>query len=639
MRFIFILLFLCLSAWGQITKNIVTDFGATCNGSGDDSSAFIAARSFGLTWQMTNVGLYTLVVPPGSVCMFPGTLTYIGLGLKNFLVSGYGASFSDAGMGNGYEFGGIGVFQDGSHSARLATVSSGASSVTLLTPAQASLFTVGTYALIAGIDMQGYGFPPNPYFHEYVYIQSIVGAVITFSAPLQYSYESTWPMFNAGGPGVPDYGGPGTLYVLPASWDTTQEYDGLSLSSLGAPNAQGRSITFKDITVGSGGCIFPSQNSLFALVNPNISSCFIEADKIVDTFSITGGTIAGIAFQSASIKQFTMSGVTSNGYVTGTPINTSISNSTLSGLFPGAYVYGPSSNTTCLNCAIATMGSQGVIDQGIAGVGVNVSYTMSNGVITVPISMALPAVPWAVPGAQLFWAGQYANEGVPFKVVDVTQSGSNVLVQTTLQGGFPALPLDSGKLYLHVHPSPQFTCANCTGDPLAVDLAQAPPGAPIFSYSKRTYSGNIGHGLGAEVWGRLVSLKYNVTKPYTGVQSTLTLNAVGQNGTFLINLDGTAFRYTGNSGTPSVNLKTSGQRAVFPDYVTGQQSGDSGLSIPGPLWWAFGTFGPYLGTDISGENPSVYPSVTIEIVTDQTPAPQVTLRGTSTLRGKAALRP
>ena len=69
------------------------------------------------------------------------------------------------------------------------------------------------------------------------------------------------------------------------------------------------------------------------------------------------------------------------------------------------------------------------------------------------------------------------------------------------------------------------------------------------------------------------------------------------------------------SRNPTVNLKIAGEHDIFPDSVIGTQSGDN-VSVPGTIWFG-NVMGPFVSTDISGEPPSVQPTVTIEITTDQ----------------------
>ena len=153
-----------------------------------------------------------------------------------------------------FSLGGVGQINDNAHSVRVATVSAGAISVTLLNASKASLFTVGNWALITGLDMQGYGYPTNPAFFEYVQITVVnpTTGQITFAAPLQNSHKSTWPLYNAGDAFNIDQGGPATLYALDPSWDTTVEYRGLTISRAGQTYANGRSVTYRDVTLTGG---------------------------------------------------------------------------------------------------------------------------------------------------------------------------------------------------------------------------------------------------------------------------------------------------------------------------------------------------------------------------------------------------
>ena len=58
-----IVIFVSVS-YGQITYDIVSDFGATCNGAGDDDPAFLSFNTAAKTWQSTHVGqLITLNIP------------------------------------------------------------------------------------------------------------------------------------------------------------------------------------------------------------------------------------------------------------------------------------------------------------------------------------------------------------------------------------------------------------------------------------------------------------------------------------------------------------------------------------------------------------------------------------------------
>jgi hypothetical protein len=591
-----------------IAKNIVSDFRAKCNGVANDTPSFVAFNA----WARRQTLPITLTIPSGSVCMLNSSFAK---GIKKLLVLGYGATIKENNAaGNGFFLGGRGVFQDNRHSSRLATVAAGTAKVTLLAPGESSRFTVGGWALIAGFDLQGYGYPPNPHFFEYVQITAINPAIgeITFAAPLKNGYKSTWPLNWSGSALEADQGGPATLYALDPTWDTEVEYRGLTIARPEAQTyANGRSITYRDVTFTGQFCGVPTQNLVWQAIDTDMSDCFMEADKLVGTIVLDGVTIRSIVFQSSSIDLLSMTRSAVTVSLNGTPKRALISDSTIRTLKPGAIAYGRSDEVVCTNCIISDIIPGGVLEKGDPEIGVNNAYSMSNGIIMVPHSLG--AVRWAVPGTNLFWSGRYQTEG-SFSIVDVTQDVDNTYVQTTLSSGFPPVPLYDGKLNILVHPAPKFTCTNCRGSAVAVDLSQAPAGAPLYSYSKRTYTGGTSWTSAPtfEIWGAVSSVKFNVAKPYTGVLGTLLLNAFGQFNNYpTIKADSSVFTYG-----PIINLKAASERVVTPSEVTGTQTGDNGLGVPEPVWFT-GTTSPSISSDVSQEASSVWPNITIEITTDQ----------------------
>ena len=388
-----------------IAKNIVTDFRAKCDGIANDNAAFTA---FNL-WARAQRGPVALTIPSGSICTFSnakGSGNWFARGIKKLLVIGYGATLTDnSGKGNGFFLGGRGVIQDNRHSSRVATVAAGANTVTLMNPSESSRFRVGNWALITGLDMQGYGYPPNPAFFEYVQITNhrFSYRIITFAAPLKNNYKSTWPHYWGGNAFEADQGGPATLYALDPSWDSEVEYRGLTISQAGQTYANAKSVIYRDVTFTGGACGVPSQNLLWQAINVDMSGCGMEVDKLIDTMAITGGKIRRIFFQSSSTNLFTMDGATVTELINGTPRKTVISNSTISSFNPGAYAYGRTEEVTCANCILGSIGEYGVVDKGgLQDVGVEVLYSMSDGVIT--SANANGPLRWAVPGTNITWS-------------------------------------------------------------------------------------------------------------------------------------------------------------------------------------------------------------------------------------------
>src|SRR6266511_2467905 len=134
-----------------------------------------------------------------ALCRFPKpSLTN---GLYNVTISGYGATVDSLFIGT------KGLLRDDfDHSARIQSVSAGATSVDLMTSADASKFSVGQWVLVCGLSLQTWGYPPNWQFFEYKQITNISGSVVTLADALDYSYKSTWPVVdhdlveNLGGP-------------------------------------------------------------------------------------------------------------------------------------------------------------------------------------------------------------------------------------------------------------------------------------------------------------------------------------------------------------------------------------------------------------------------------------------------------
>jgi hypothetical protein len=293
----------------------------------------------------------------------------------------------------------------------------------------------------------------------------------------------------------------------------------------------------------------------------------MEVDKLIDTLVLSGVTIRMVMFQSASVNSFSMDSSNVTYTMNGTPITSNISNSTIASFMPGAYAYGVSRQTTCTNCVINALVTGGFAEKEIN------NYSMVNGILTVPNSHG--PVTWAIPGANITWQGRFDFEGPVMQVLDVWQDSSNTYVATSLTGGFPALPLGTGtNIGVRTHPAPQFTCTNCSGSADAIDLSGAPAGAPLWSYSRRTYTAGAVPVV-IPIWGQLTSLKMTTTTAYGGSSS--------------INFSIDAFIAMLNTisvpvWNPMIDPKVIGERDVSPMTVVGGQPRDN-LPPPGVGAW------------------------------------------------------
>lgn len=389
---------------------------ATCN-NGDDGNAFISFQDWAVnTWQASHSGLIELVLPTGH-CNLPNAIVSClpavatngcpFINIKQLRITGAGATNTTLTTTDAnFSFGGIGIRENNTSSVRVATVSAGSSCVSLVTAGQSSRFTANTYAMMAGIDLQGiwagggFGYPPNPYYYEYLFISSIdashqcdgstSGASVTFSTPLAYTYKSTWPSYDAGSSTGADQGGPVTLYVL-YNWDTAVEFQNLTLDKAGQFYARGRSISYTNVTFTGSACAIPSENQTWTATGSDFSTCTMEVDKIIGTASLIGTTINGIHIQSSTPDVFNLTNSTVIHAVNGTPKKMVVTGSTIytdglagGGWQLGATSYGRTNEIVCTNSTINKLMAVGVVDNGWDNTGITNHYTMSAGVISSP---------------------------------------------------------------------------------------------------------------------------------------------------------------------------------------------------------------------------------------------------------------
>jgi Ca2+-binding RTX toxin-like protein len=223
------------------------------------------------------------------------------------------------------------------------------------------------------------------------------------------------------------------------------------------------------------------------------------------------------------------------------------------------------------------------------------SFTYSHGTLIRPLSDG--PVTWGVPGANVVFynTGADYNYGHTFTVTDVRTDGTNTLIDTTMS--YETLPtlivngIVADKFV--VHPAPSLYMSGSSGCADAVDLSQTPAGAPLYSYSSRTYTGDIGDPPAFTIWGKLVSIVVEVTRAYTGVQSSCLFHIGGQFGSSMLNPNDVSVTWD-----PIIDLKTAGTRTIVPGSVT--KFGSDNIPVIGANWFV-NAMDPYLGTHLSGD--------------------------------------
>lgn len=308
-----------------------TGYNATCNGSGTNDTAAVAAfRTAATAANPTQAVLY---IPPGSNCKFTGDQRLTN-GIQNVVVWMYGATLDIIAFGADKAF-----FDDTSHNALTQTWNIGDSNVTLVTAADSAIFTVGHWVAASCITTQVDGYPPNFNRFNYRTVTSITGTttkVIGLSSPLDISCKSTYPQVGVGTTGGqgPKIGGAANLYELDQNWNTTAVFHGGTIyaASTYQLNVVGRAVTLINTNM------WTMPNNAASL-NPTASGTIVlqglfaqgsmEIDKDVDTLNIYQSHLPGFNFdfQSASTNN-TRIEASSAERLNGTTTNTTIINST-----------------------------------------------------------------------------------------------------------------------------------------------------------------------------------------------------------------------------------------------------------------------------------------------------------------------
>ena len=466
---------------------------------------------------------------------------------------------------------------------------------------------------------------------------------ITFLAPLTNSYLSTWPLYldETGTTPPPENGqytagGPATLYAMDPRFDHTAVINGLTIAHHPQMGVSALSLTLNS-------CVFESIWGPHATASRTVVFndclgvlCTMEVDKLITSFTMNNCDWGGLSFQSASVTEFIADNTDIRFSVSGTPRKSTFRNGstigTISGtgmLVPGAQ-YGFSNELIVTDSVVKNFGavttheSGMVIPGGTTGSsGVQIDFPMSGGVISVPKSFAVYqySIMWAVTGGKVFMYDQNIGTIGAFSISNVTESGGNALVQTSLSGGWPSRTYGSTGLRLIPHSAPICTFTNVTGCPEVVDLSNAgAAGLPLYSYSKRTYNGSVAVMDYWQVWGRVKKIVVTVTQAYTGVFGgavTLAL-AINVSNQFIKMSD-----YTTVTWAPTIDLKKTGTRtfdATAGSYPvswssTAVAAADALPTMTEALWAPY-NFRPSM-TDISSEAAGVRPIFSIEVVTDQ----------------------
>jgi hypothetical protein len=523
----------------------------------------------------------------------------------------------------GYFLGARGI--NASLGATVQTVAAGSTSVTLTNPAQASSFTANTFAYLSGVDLEGFGFPPNNYVWEYVFITNVNAGtgVITFQQPTQFSYESTWPTYAT------DTGGPATIFPMPSTWNVANWYNGLSIyqwTGGSLINMNGRQITCNSCTFTNWGPNISQQQTFICNGCDLTNIGRLETDKMWQNVTFNGGTIEGFFIQSGSLTgTLTLNNVHVTHSIAGTPGYFYLNNSAVdTGLQIGPG-FGQTQIASCTNSQLpgdAQYGGNFLSSFNNAG------SSMSGGIVTIPLSVQHPITSFG-PNVQMFWAGN-TTFAIPFSFIDLTADATNSYLQVTTPGGFPAL---TGGHSARSVAAQSLNFSGCTGTPQVVDLSQ--PGArnkPWGHYSNRIYTctNNVATIQAANpgvpvidmnsvpttdplINGAIASMSVSVSPADTGANPTVNFHAMAAFDNYPTISPTTAATTTWGA---IINLKAAGTRTYNGTTAawSGSQSGDTLPTIEASSYMT-GVMQPNTSVNLSGEAANACPVVTVTIQT------------------------
>jgi hypothetical protein len=600
------------STSGTGELNFVDDFSSS-------AANWRAYHQAAATWQ-------TLFIPPSSTpYSMPGALSP---GKPGSVVNAYGAILDITQFVAGVFPGKLGGTLP---MARFATADQGDSSVTLLDPATyASFFIVGKWVMLGGVDMQGFGYPANNHIFEFRKITSVDSGtgVIGFEGELRNSYKSTWPLTTAGSPSADDSGGPATIFPMSTGWDQTFIVRGATIPATVANLfGGGRSQLYEDVTF-TDACPSPSACMDFTLRRCTFTggAQIMEMDKSVELFEtekVTG--LFRLLTQSSSLDRMVLTD-TEIQEVLGVGQRTVINGCEIDKLQLGVTSYGVGHSVRILDSRINVLEyasrKMALTDLESTAAFANGTFTVARSIVfDVGVDIALMMIPGS---SHFLTAGSSGdNLGCCFKVLDVTADVNNWYFKTTLADPMPK-PIDadlvtgwsSSTKFFAPHPCRSISVYDCDGSLSQMrSLSRAPKGKPLYSH---LYTGLItggGTGGGGKLWGRVERVVITVHRAYTGTVGTLHFRLTGSGGAmYFIKPDQSII-----NSTLFVNAKVAGRRVFDLNEAINIWDATDGLTDLNLGLWSTNSWGPAMSTSISGENPSVWPIIEMEVFTNQGP--------------------
>lgn len=283
------------------------DFGARGDGRPANSQANSAALNAFGAWARAESAAgraVHVVVPPGVYHFDYGLAQDCLKGIRTLVFTGHGATFLQTAPGGWPWFSsGNALFFFNKSNPLTHGAKKGETRIVAQNPAELAQYAPGEMVMIAGLDIQYGGYPPNLYCFDFVAIKAIDHATGTmlFDPPLTHDYRADFPAYP-----IENHWNGSRIYKLDRdgfSWNVDHNFHGLEIRhERERPGnyiqAIGRKVTFRD-------CVVPGFSESVCeefLAERCIERSYTEPDKLVKKSVRRDGEMhAGFGLQSASV--------------------------------------------------------------------------------------------------------------------------------------------------------------------------------------------------------------------------------------------------------------------------------------------------------------------------------------------------
>jgi len=276
-------------------------FGGVCNGSTDDTPAFVALTDYLNRHNNTRV-----IFPPNSKCivgyLYPfvnsgsAPLNYQLVGNNTTIINTAASSDNPINLNLGgndfrcvaYTGSTMKINYDDYTASPINAASAGDTKVTVTVPSSVAAWRAGDQVLIYGFDQQQRGYPPNYRYFDRTTIVSVnsLTGVVTLVQPLQFSYNPAWPFYAPAKTTIPSIRNRtracpsgGTLNITGSVY-----VEGLDLSQSAGSFEGGLSGGAYNFTVKNSklGYLSPSEGNIFTITNSTIGNA--QPDKMANAY-------------------------------------------------------------------------------------------------------------------------------------------------------------------------------------------------------------------------------------------------------------------------------------------------------------------------------------------------------------------